>query len=287
VERERDELAALLDKALALLPPETRLLLIQQYIEELSRTEMASRWGLSEGAIAVRLYRGRLALRQIIEREPRDDAIAYNLLSADTNTSSWEATRLWCPLCGRNRLVGRFDRAGGSLAISCPNCHKTADRCINMQDARLFAGIKGYRPALKRLLAAAYNYYSAATRSGTAPCRCCHRVAEVRRTEMAYSPTWSMPSLEVTCSACGMGGTGTVSLLFCPETLTFWQQNPRMRLLPSQSKVVCGRDAILTGFESMTNSARIELILARDTLQVLQIAQQNGTLSARHELSPQ
>jgi RNA polymerase sigma-70 factor (ECF subfamily) len=281
VELERDALAALLDRAMALLPPETRLLLIQQYIEERSRTEMASQWGLSEGAIAVRLHRGRLALRQILQHELRDEAIAYNLLPADTDSRSWEYTRIWCPLCGYNRLVGRFDQVSGSLAIACPICHKTAARCINMRDARLFAGVKGYRPALKRLLASAYNYYSAAIERGSAPCRSCHRASKVRRTEMVYSPTLSMPSLEVTCPVCGSEGAGTISLVFCPETLTFWQQHPRMRLLHPQSAVASGQDVILTGFESVIDSARIELILARDTLQILQVARQDGTVPAR------
>jgi RNA polymerase sigma-70 factor (ECF subfamily) len=281
VELERDELAALLDKALALLPLETRLLLIQQYIEERSRTEMASHWGLSEGAIAVRLHRGRLALRQVLQRELRDEAIAYNLLPADSDARSWEYTRIWCPLCGYNKLVGRFDQTSGSLEIACPICHKTTNRCINMRDARLFAGVKGYRPALKRLLASAYNYYSAAIEKGSALCRSCNRASEVRCTEMTYSSTLSMPSLKVTCLACGSEGAGTVSLVFCPETLHFWQQHPRMRLLHPRPAVASGRDAILTGFESVTGSARIELILARDTLQILQIMRQDGTVSAR------
>src|SRR5262245_47040135 len=58
---ERDELAALLDRALALLPEEARTLLVESYIEERSTTELAVRRGLGEGALRVRLHRGRLA----------------------------------------------------------------------------------------------------------------------------------------------------------------------------------------------------------------------------------
>src|SRR5262249_20041896 len=124
-------------------------------------------------------------------------------------------------------------------------------------------------------------YYSSAIERGSAPCRSCNRTSEVRRTEMAYSSTLCMPSLEVTCPACGSEGAGTVSLVFCPEMRTFWRQHPRMRLLHPQPAMASGRDVILTGFESVTGSARIELILARDTLQILQIMQQDRTVSAR------
>jgi len=63
IELERHELAALLDRALALLPPETRLALVQHYIEESSHAAIAARLGLSEGGVAVRLHRGKLAFR--------------------------------------------------------------------------------------------------------------------------------------------------------------------------------------------------------------------------------
>jgi RNA polymerase sigma factor (sigma-70 family) len=67
IELERHELAALLDRALALLPPETRLALVQHYIEDSSHAAIAARLGLSEGAVAVRLHRGKLAFRRLIE----------------------------------------------------------------------------------------------------------------------------------------------------------------------------------------------------------------------------
>lgn len=59
-ELERDDLAHLLDRAMALLPPQTRQILIQRYLEESSLAEVAARLRLTENAVSVRLHRGRL-----------------------------------------------------------------------------------------------------------------------------------------------------------------------------------------------------------------------------------
>lgn len=63
VELERHELAELLDRAMALLPDETRGVLVHSYIEELSHSEIGHRLSLSENAVKARPHRGRLALK--------------------------------------------------------------------------------------------------------------------------------------------------------------------------------------------------------------------------------
>src|SRR5262249_38962305 len=73
---ERGELVELVDRALALLPAEARGALIATYVHELPQTEVAARFGLSEGALRVRLHRGRRALRRVLETELRADALA-------------------------------------------------------------------------------------------------------------------------------------------------------------------------------------------------------------------
>src|SRR5581483_11668672 len=72
VDLERDELAALLDKALDLLRPEERTLLIAHYIDGLPKKELAERLGVQPGTLAVRLHRGRLALRGVISTRLRE-----------------------------------------------------------------------------------------------------------------------------------------------------------------------------------------------------------------------
>jgi RNA polymerase sigma factor (sigma-70 family) len=88
LELERDELAALLDRALVLLPVETRQALVQRYIEALPQAEVAARLGMTEGAVAVRLHRGKVALRRILAGE-------LALMDPDSiSAQSWQETRI-------------------------------------------------------------------------------------------------------------------------------------------------------------------------------------------------
>lgn len=66
VELEHDELVELLDRALALLPSASRDVLVRRYVDESPLAEIAGDLKLSEGAVAMRLQRGRLALQQVL-----------------------------------------------------------------------------------------------------------------------------------------------------------------------------------------------------------------------------
>jgi Sigma-70, region 4 len=119
MELERDDLARLLDRALALLPAETREILIQKYIEESPQADVARRLGLTEGAVEARLQRGKLALRRVLTTDLRDEAVAYGLIAS--SDAGWQETRIWCADCGERRLLGRFGEAG-DLHLDCPSC---------------------------------------------------------------------------------------------------------------------------------------------------------------------
>jgi hypothetical protein len=60
--------------------------------------------GLSEGAVEARLHRGKLALRRLLTTELREDAAAYGLVAPERG--AWQATRIWCLVCGQRRLWG-------------------------------------------------------------------------------------------------------------------------------------------------------------------------------------
>jgi RNA polymerase sigma factor (sigma-70 family) len=90
VDLERDDLAWLLDRALALLPPETREILVQKYVEECPQADVAARLGLTEGAVEARLQRGKLALRRVLttdvrRRCVRTDRVARRRLAGDAH----------------------------------------------------------------------------------------------------------------------------------------------------------------------------------------------------------
>lgn len=71
VELEHQELLDLLDRALRLLSPQVRKVLIERYVHGVSNTEIAARMGLSRGAVAMRLSRGKSKLRMLLRRLAR------------------------------------------------------------------------------------------------------------------------------------------------------------------------------------------------------------------------
>jgi RNA polymerase sigma-70 factor (ECF subfamily) len=120
VDVERHELAQLLDRALALQPPVTRQVLIESYVEEWPQAEVAARLRLSEGAVAMRLQRGKLALRRVLVTDLAQEAAAYGLV--DESRQEWYETRIWCSSCGQCRYMGAFNQRTGDLVLRCPAC---------------------------------------------------------------------------------------------------------------------------------------------------------------------
>src|SRR6185437_6882106 len=67
IQLDRKALIELLDRALALLPAETRAVLIERYVLESPLAEVAARLGVQTSVAAMRLQRGKLALRRVLE----------------------------------------------------------------------------------------------------------------------------------------------------------------------------------------------------------------------------
>jgi RNA polymerase sigma factor (sigma-70 family) len=178
VELERGELASLLDRAMALLPPETRALLVEKYVRESPVAGIAEMMGLSEGAVAVRLHRGRLALRRILGIEFRQEAAAYGLVEADDH--GWQETRIWCPICGLRRLLARFVPANGEVTFRCPRClpnyrDESSANIAHVIREGMFDGIKGYKAALNRVMVCGDEYYRQAFAGSDLSCLYCGR----------------------------------------------------------------------------------------------------------------
>lgn len=56
-----------------------------------------------------------------------------------------------------------------------------------------------------------------------------------------------------------------------PEARRFWKDNPRMRFVPEREVEFGGSPAVVTGFESVMGSARLDVVSLRDTLEVVHI----------------
>jgi hypothetical protein len=182
-ELERGELACLLDRALALLPPITRQVLIESYIEQSPQAEVAARLGLSAGAVAMPLQRGKLALRRTLTTELHAEASAYGIAG-----QTWQQTRIWCPICGRQHFAGGLARESHALVLRCPGCAYSGVNLIPMEREGPLSGAKATRPALTRMMTWGNNYYQHAITHGTVPCWQCGQPAPLRKYLPDYFP---------------------------------------------------------------------------------------------------
>jgi RNA polymerase sigma-70 factor (ECF subfamily) len=274
-ELERQELAELLDKALDLLPPETRRSLLERYVQESSLAEVATQLGMSVHATAMRLQRGKLALRQILNKELHLEANDFTL----TGSAAWEPTSLWCHNCGQQHLLSKFNPELGELHLKCPACSSEPGDYINTNSGLVMLGeTKSLKAALNRLTKWAGIYYRTALREGSVPCVECGHTIDLRfgmpenaSTLMRQRNSWIICLF---CEHCRSRCYTTLdSLSFSlPEVKEFRRRYPRIRTLPLQYIQFEGANAMLTTYESVTNNSRIEVISSLESFEVLKIA---------------
>ena len=259
LELERRELAELLDRALALLPAETRLLLIERYIQESPLAEIASRLGISLGTATKRLQRGRLAFRHTLSTNFQEELAPYLLLNAG---GGWQATRLWCFVCGQRHLYARVEPTIVQFA-----CLKDGPQrphaCFTVQRK---GSIQGYRRLFSSLLTWIECFYGPYLALGQIPCPGCGQSGPI-----TIDPDGL--GLQVRCPVCQKQGRewyGSLSLAQSPVR-QFWQEQNKIRLLPTQDIETEGRLGLVVPFESVGSQARIAVVLARDTYEVLRV----------------
>jgi RNA polymerase sigma factor (sigma-70 family) len=273
VDLERHELAQLLDRALALLPPVTRQVLIESYVEESPQAEVAARLRLSEGAVAMRLHRGKLALRGVLATEFSQEAAAYGLL--DEAAQEWRETRIWCSSCGQRRLMGAFNQRTGDLVLRCPACSHSGFNLRQAARGEPLRGGKGHKSALFRRIAWAEAYFRQALARGTIPCRRCGRPVPARMGMPHYVPPVMrhLRGMYIVCDGCGCASDVSLAglALWSPAGRRFWRAHPRLRTLPEREVEVAGRAALVTSFESVANGARLDVVSARDTYEILSV----------------
>ncbi|HEY7093841.1 MAG TPA: RNA polymerase sigma factor [Ktedonobacterales bacterium] len=287
---ERTELANLLDRALALLPDDTRALLLDTYVRERSPIELAAQHGLTPGTLRARLHRGRLALRRALTADLRDDALAAEILPAET--SNWQKTRIWCPFCGRYPLEALIDWTSGAYSYRCAgDCTPGSGLVGVAYDAQLLDEISSPKAILTRHNLASYIGYRqtiAAARAGEAiVCPRCGSEAVMRQT-LSDTPGNARPTplflfgVYLDCPRCGpMSHASPWHLtLHTPSAVRFWQRHPCMRALPTHETTVDGRAALVTGFESVQDNARLEIVSARNTYEVLRVFAEPGERTA-------
>jgi RNA polymerase sigma factor (sigma-70 family) len=276
VELERAELAMLLDRALDLLPRMTRKVLIERYIKDAPQAEIAARLGLTEGAVELRLYRGKLALRKVLATDLYAEASAYR---ANLAPDMWEESRIWCPNCAGRKLLARFLTDHGTFMLRCPDCNGEPDGVMaRWTSDTLFRGIKGHKPALSRLCAVGNEFYRDGLQTRTARCRTCGATADVTVTLPGLDPSLPSRGVSVNCASCGSRAFVSLDgLALClPVAQRFWREHPRLRTLPEREIEALGQPAIVTTFESVLDASRLAVVSHRDSFAVLEVHDHSG-----------
>ncbi len=290
VELERKELIELLDRAMALLPPETRTVLIERYVQESPLTEVAAKLGINTSAAAMRLQRGKIALRRVLSREFRQEMAAYGPDSLDKldgpggmeleTSGQWEETSIWCDMCGQRRLKGCYDREEGELWLTCPTCcPDPEDHMLHTHSLKILGGVKGYKTAMTRIYRWDYSYYQPSLLTLVVPCMHCGRPCPLQKgpSDHPSMTPWHRNRHGVfhCCDRCTPDDYSWSSLEFMvlslPEAQNFKREHPRIRALPAQEIEAEGRPAIITSFESVTGAQKLVAVSALDTYETLRI----------------
>jgi len=280
IELERRELADLLDRAMASLPAETRTILIRRYVDDLRHGEIAARLGMSEGAVRVKLHRGKLAMRRILTRDFPDEAATYGLTQPPS--TAWHETRIWCPLCGQRRFLGLLDPVDGAFELRCPDCYASTGTYTEYTSSMMFAGIAGYKATFNRAMRFVVPFYQEAITNRGLPCPNCDggRMPLYLLPPSAAGPgTEGARGMRLHCDACQSTMTMRLSNLALYQTAAwaFWWRHPRIHLLPERSVEAEGRAALVLSYASLRGTARLDAVVAADTYEILRIDQTPGS----------
>ena len=244
------ELEEALDGALALLPPATRDVLVQHYVEASPHAEIAARLGVSEEAVSMRISRGRAVLRRVLSAEPGD---------------GWCDTRVWCSNCGAGRIQMLHD--ANSIAFRCVACAPGPGAVYDLANpsfARLVGELVRPTAILNRAAAWSTDYFRGG--AGEADCTRCGRPVRFRRHKSGVRS-----GLQGECRACGQAVWSSVQGLAQsqPEARAFRAEHGRIRTLPERELDYAGAEATLVRLEAVRSSAVLDVVFARDTLRVV------------------
>lgn len=258
---ERHELAHLLDRALAHLPPLTRTVLIERFIHETPQADVAQRLGLTEGAVEARVQRGKLTMRRVLMTALLDEAAAYGLIVPANGVM--QTTKIWCPNCGQRYLQGCFGpETLRSLLLQC-TCGANAGI---MDIPGLLDGVHGFRAAYTRMSKWHYAFWQQVLQVGQVACPRCNQAMHL---QLLPTTTTASAEIQVHCQACQQWPRQTDIVALAhhyPEVQQFWRAHPRMYTLPVRVVEVTGRPALLVTFQAVNGHAELELLFDCTTL---------------------
>lgn len=296
----RQDVAVLIDRALGSLSSSAREVVELCYLVELPQREVAARLNLSLSALEARLHRARQHLRQMFNGPLRPDAEALGLALDQEYTGGWRETRLWCTLCGRQRLFGVFlPQPGGSvnLHMQCPACEQryglsdTQSNNVHSKGLVRLDSLQSFRPAWKRTMQAMSRLLLETLRSGVHRCPYCGTPASIRLIEktpvVQSNEARILPAVLARhpaqfwlwwdCSHCGQGSTAG-SACFAASDLVYWSYTPTRQFMREHPRWIsepellveyAGQPAIRFQMADVTSTARLTVLAHRQTLHAL------------------
>lgn len=270
----RSDLVELLNAALARIPAASRQAIMLRYIDELPQKEIAARLGIGEKALEGKLHRGKVALRRSMTTEQPD---LMALLDRVPTTDSWVQTRIWCGVCGKRRLEGRWGE-DGSLWLDCPSCDMPSVNGWRSCDTRSFVlgpdGValrdrfraRSFRAALQPVLAISHAF----ARDGIYTIDMCPSCGGETRVYLDEEPVISpAKGVGARCTRCGAGaGYGWLPgpTASHPEAQAWFRIHERHRMLPPTLIERMGRPTVILQWESLTASERLIAFRDEETL---------------------
>jgi RNA polymerase sigma-70 factor (ECF subfamily) len=286
----RQDMLALLDRALGFLPAQTRRLVEMCHLLELPHVEVAARLGISTGTLETRLHRARRQLRQLLNGPLHHEAEVFGLALDEGIAEGWQETRLWCPLCARHRLQGCFfeqeDGMGPNLHLRCPGCSQRYQRdTLHTMGLVSLEGLHSFRPAWKRAMQGISDLVLSALATGQQlPCLFCGKPASIQ--VMNRDAVFSSSSYPYTfwirwhCNHCGEhidsdGDIPSIDQLVYwshPQTRQFVQQHQRWSSEPATLLEHNGQQALRFQLADVESADHTTVVAHRQTLQILAIS---------------
>jgi RNA polymerase sigma factor (sigma-70 family) len=276
---ERAEMVEVLKRALGLLPTATREALIQSYIYGSPHAEIAGRLGLSVEAVAMRVHRGKSALRQLLQTELRDEAPGSGMSTRDAD--GWTRTSARCAVCGTRTLRMRTDSGSGLLSFWCPGCHSDPAqlsyqyRLGNPFFARLFHELTQPTAILARAADWSCRYFQGGVQSGHVQCTRCGRRVAVQQfvRDGASGDLPCQRGIVVACSFCGeqVCSSAQGMALALPRVRQFLREHPSARLSDARGRADNVGGTTVVGFVDGIGGASVDVVFARDSLRLLSV----------------
>lgn len=202
-----------LRRLLRTLPGRERELLERAYLDDEPYQQIARRMGLSQRGVDSLLYRTLRRVRTVA-----------------TQCGELEELTLWCPSCGRHRLLARLEPGHGPawpirIRVTCPGCTPGGGRWADV-------GLPlAHYAALETALLGGLAALGAELRQVVRDPRCPACAGPLSVESDTRGPGWR----SWVCPRCSIGGSaGPQSVAAAvPEWRAFWQATPRLRLEPT------------------------------------------------------